>query len=121
MSVCVWGGCTRLWWRCFRFDEAPLPPEGIQTCATLTIAAQDLRVYRGNQTFDVDLTKHKLRTCLHMAAAHGYWAVVLGAIGCGAFKNPPNKIANAFKELIEKSFALVLIWLCFQLCFQLFF
>jgi uncharacterized protein (TIGR02452 family) len=33
---------------------------------------------------------------------HGYKHLVLGALGCGVFKNPPTDIANIYNECIEK-------------------
>lgn len=37
-----------------------------------------------------------LNVCVHL----GYKRVVLGSWGCGAFKCPPNKISQMFKEMI---------------------
>ncbi len=34
-----------------------------------------------------------------MAIAHGHDAVVLGAFGCGAFRNPAAHMAQLFKEV----------------------
>eukprot|EP00656_Telonema_subtile_P048288 TRINITY_DN5709_c0_g1_i2.p1 TRINITY_DN5709_c0_g1~~TRINITY_DN5709_c0_g1_i2.p1 ORF type:complete len:297 (-),score=47.84 TRINITY_DN5709_c0_g1_i2:300-1190(-) len=75
-------------------------------CGILSVAAQDLRSrsYNAGATFDADLTRSKFRTALRMAADNGHDAVVLGAIGCGAFKNDPTKVAQAFRELLEDEY-----------------
>ncbi|GAB1316784.1 hypothetical protein MFIFM68171_06994 [Madurella fahalii] len=48
------------------------------------------------------LTKDKMRLCLRMAAAKGHTMLVLGAVGCGAFKNPPQEIANCWMEVLSE-------------------
>lgn len=56
-------------------------------------------------TADALLTKDKMRTILRIAMEHGDEALVLGAMGCGAFANPPREIARLFHEvLMEKEF-----------------
>lgn len=46
-----------------------------------------------------------MRTILRIAMEHGNEALVLGAMGCGAFANPPREIARLFHEvLMEKEF-----------------
>lgn len=50
--------------------------------------------------------RHKIRTILRIGLAHGHNSLVLGALGCGAFCNPPAQIARLFHEvLMEKEFA----------------
>jgi uncharacterized protein (TIGR02452 family) len=49
-------------------------------------------------------TKQKMRTQLTIAANAGYTSLVLGAFGCGAFLNPPEKIAMWYKELLNGEF-----------------
>ena len=56
-------------------DEAPFPPEDIQTCA-----AKDLRVYRGNQIFDFELTSDA-ETPHVFAYGRGAWSSGSGARG----------------------------------------
>lgn len=50
--------------------------------------------------------EHKLRVkirCLFQAAQkYGYNALVLGPLGCGAWRCPPKHVARIFKEEIEK-------------------
>ena len=51
---------------------------------------------------DAMRTRNKIRTILRMGIRHGHDALVLGALGCGAFKNPPADIANLFREVLEE-------------------
>lgn len=48
-------------------------------------------------------TLNKMRTILKIGIYHGHDAIVLGAFGCGAFKNPPTHIALLFKQVINES------------------
>lgn len=48
------------------------------------------------------LTKKKMRLALRMAASKGHDGLVLGALGCGAFRNPVEEIADAWKEVLEE-------------------
>ncbi|CAN8099797.1 unnamed protein product [Discula destructiva] len=55
---------------------------------------------------DLLLTKRKMRSVLRMAAHRNHRSLVLGALGCGAFKNPVEEIADAWKEvLLEDEFS----------------
>jgi len=49
---------------------------------------------------DRSITKDKMRLCLRMAAFRGHAMLVLGALGCGAFKNPPEEVAACWKEVL---------------------
>jgi uncharacterized protein (TIGR02452 family) len=50
-----------------------------------------------------ELTKDKMRRCLRLAAAKGHTMLVLGAIGCGAFRNPPQEVADCWLEVLSES------------------
>lgn len=53
----------------------------------------------------VDGVKNKIRTIFRIALRHRHDALVLGAWGCGAFRNPPKHIAALFHEVMnEKEF-----------------
>jgi uncharacterized protein (TIGR02452 family) len=45
-------------------------------------------------------TKDKIRLALEIGLAHGHNAIVLSALGCGAFANPPAHVAELFLETI---------------------
>lgn len=51
---------------------------------------------------DRELTKIKMRLCLRMAAQRGHGLLVLGALGCGAFRNPPKEVANCWLEVLKE-------------------
>lgn len=50
------------------------------------------------------LAIHKARgqKILQVAAAHGTDILILGAFGCGAFRNPPDVVARAYRELMDR-------------------
>ncbi len=52
----------------------------------------------------VEGVKNKIRTVLAIAAENGHDSIVLGAMGCGAFRNPPSHIARLFHEIIDGEF-----------------
>lgn len=50
----------------------------------------------------VNLAMNKIRTILRIGLKHRHDSLVLGALGCGAFCNPPRHIAKLFHEVIEE-------------------
>ena len=50
----------------------------------------------------VEPVKEKMRTIFRIALKHGHDSMVLGAWGCGAFKNPPQHIAKLFHQVMEE-------------------
>lgn len=50
-------------------------------------------------------TKQKIRCMLAAGLYHGHDSLVLSALGCGAFRNPPHHMAELFKEVfVEEEF-----------------
>ena len=49
-----------------------------------------------------ELHLQRLERVFKVAAANGAEVVILGAFGCGAFCNPPEVVARAFKTIQEK-------------------
>lgn len=81
----------------------------IITCAAPNLRETPANAYnhergeRPNITDD-ELRQLHLRRALHileMAAAKGDKTIILGAFGCGAFKNSPEIVATAYKQAIE--------------------
>lgn len=50
----------------------------------------------------IDITLNKIRTVFRIGLTYGHDALVLGAFGCGAFKNPPEEIARLFRQVMEE-------------------
>ncbi len=48
------------------------------------------------------VTKEKMRAFFRAAALQGKDSLVLGALGCGAFRNQPTEISKCFKEVLSE-------------------
>ena len=52
------------------------------------------------------LLREKIRIALRIAAYHGHSRIVLGALGCGQFSNPGERVAELFFHVfMEKEFS----------------
>jgi uncharacterized protein (TIGR02452 family) len=51
-----------------------------------------------------NITRWRIRSLLNMAYENGHDTLILGALGCGAFRNPPRDIVDLFLEVIEKEY-----------------
>lgn len=49
------------------------------------------------------LMKDKMRLCLRMAAERNHRLLVLGALGCGAFRNPTEEVAHCWLEVFREA------------------
>ena len=86
----------------YTLSDAPFKADVISVAA---INHPDLDAQGRICAEDALLTKDKMRTILRIAMEHGDEALVLGAMGCGAFANPPREIARLFHEVLtEKEF-----------------
>lgn len=47
-------------------------------------------------------TKRKIRCMLATGLLYGHDSLVLSALGCGAFRNPPLHVAELFKEVLSE-------------------
>lgn len=50
----------------------------------------------------VEPVKNKIRTIFRIGLVHGHDSLVLGALGCGAFRNPPRHVARLFHEVMDE-------------------
>ena len=50
----------------------------------------------------VEPIKNKIRTIFRLGLIHRHDSLVLGALGCGAFCNPPRHVARLFHEVMEE-------------------
>jgi len=51
---------------------------------------------------DYQLLLEKIQGIFEVALLTNHDSIVLGALGCGAFENPPEEVARGFQEVIEK-------------------
>ncbi|KAI9864890.1 MAG: hypothetical protein M1813_002661 [Trichoglossum hirsutum] len=51
---------------------------------------------------DRELMKSKIRMILRVAAFNRHRRLVLGALGCGAFRNPRSEVVNCFREVFDE-------------------
>lgn len=90
-----------------------LPKDKIYPVDVITCAAPNLRLQPSNYMnpghgTPVRLTREQIRTLhlqrarkiLSVAAIHGAEVLILGAFGCGAFCNPPEVVAGAFRDVL---------------------
>ncbi len=63
-----------------------------------TVQGQQKLVYAKDR--ERNLTKDKMRLALRMAAKNGHRSIVLGALGCGVFANPPEEVAHCWREVL---------------------
>lgn len=90
--------------------EADLPVVSVLSVAALRcpeLGTETLPDGKERQIFkhlkDRELTKDKMRLCLRMAASKGHRLLVLGALGCGAFRNPKREIADCWLEVLHEA------------------
>lgn len=98
-------------------DEPRLQPERMwYTVDILTCAAPNLRERPGNEmnpgegdrAVDISqdelrkLHEKRLRRVADIAVENGAEVLILGAFGCGAFRNPPEIVAQAMKTVVDE-------------------
>jgi uncharacterized protein (TIGR02452 family) len=90
---------------CFRDDKGRLLDAPFHT-SFLTAAAPNLGAILRNQPADAGevpaILRRRATRVLRVAAAHGHRTLVLGAWGCGVFRNAPAEVAGAFAEALER-------------------
>jgi len=87
----------------FRDDNDEILDEPFYT-DIITAPAVNAGVVRAKEPENMPLIektmKERIKYILSLAVYHGCDGVVLGAFGCGVFKNDPEQVANSFAELI---------------------
>lgn len=75
-----------------------LPEDQVFPFFELRAAARDLR---NDSTFDPVDARRRIAAQLDTLRAHGVRHAVLGASGCGAFRNPAHLVARIYREEID--------------------
>ncbi len=97
-------------------DECPrtLPEDEWYSVNVVSSAAPDLRApHPGSSDYGVrtaaigrselfSLHYRRMKRILEIAAGEGNEAVILGAFGCGAFRNPPELVASAVRKAVDE-------------------
>jgi len=103
----IYSPCVKLAREVAKGRKAPLDPPGkikrAPKFGCISMAAQDVP-REGDNSFNLDLLREKLRTILHLAVKHGHDSIILGAFGCGYFANPAEEVADCFAELLFGEF-----------------
>lgn len=76
-----------------------LAPDEVFPFFELRAAAQDLR---DGRAFDPEEARRRIAAQLDTLMEHGVRHAVLGAFGCGAFRNPGPVVARLYREEIER-------------------
>lgn len=82
-----------------------LPREDWRRVDIITCAAPNLRNIElecGSYKDFIELHMKRAEKIILVAAANGAEALITGAFGCGAFRNPPQLVAQAWKQAIAK-------------------
>lgn len=90
--------------RGLELDGYPLLEQPYQV-GVVTVAALNRPALKDPKHLADDMVPpalRKIRTIFRIAIQHGHDALVLGAWGCGAFKNPPEHIARLFHEVMNE-------------------
>jgi uncharacterized protein (TIGR02452 family) len=75
------------------------------TCSIISVAALKRPALTKDGLLnekDATTMKGKIRAILRIAMKYKHYKLVLGALGCGAYGNPPSHIAKLFKEVLEE-------------------
>jgi uncharacterized protein (TIGR02452 family) len=83
-------------------DDAGLPFDAPWQLSILTCAAPV--AHRVGQPTSGDLLQQRIHRILAVARAYDYETLVLGAWGCGAFRNDPLRTARDFRHALEGEF-----------------
>jgi uncharacterized protein (TIGR02452 family) len=81
-------------------------PDDLPVTSVISVAAINRPRLADDGTYlrdyDIEIMKYKIRMVLRLAAGQGHRKLVLGALGCGAFENPPGQVAQLFVEVFQE-------------------
>lgn len=77
-------------------------PSQISIMSTAGIFRPKLTDNNRLNAFDENRLSEKIRTIFRIAIMHNHDSMVLGALGCGAFANPPEHVAEIFHRILNE-------------------
>lgn len=80
-------------------DSNYIPIQNYKRIDCVTIAAINLNKTQKTDDY-VEIMKNKIRLMLSLAYHNGVNTIILGAWGCGVFKNDPTDVANMFYDVL---------------------
>ena len=83
----------------FSLYQHPFPMSFISVAA---VKRPQLTINGHLKDYDREKTRNKIRTIFRIGLKHGHDSLVLGALGCGAYGNPPIDIAYLFHQVLEE-------------------
>jgi uncharacterized protein (TIGR02452 family) len=84
--------------------DSPIMLDNYRFIDVLTCAAPNQRKFLLDDNTTYAIFRKRINAILHVFVAHGNTQIVLGAFGCGVFRNPPNVVALAFCNEIKENF-----------------
>lgn len=93
-----------------RMERADWRQVSVITCAAPNLRERPYNAMNPGEGTSIKLSdtellqihKERGQKILRIAAAHGTDTLILGAFGCGAFRNPPEVVARAYRELLDQ-------------------
>lgn len=88
-------------------------------CSFITAAAPNAGIARVRGFSDSEITatlRERADRVLGVAVERGHTAIVLGAWGCGVFKNEPDTVAQVFAQLLREKYAGRFAYCSFAVC-----
>ena len=70
------------------------------TCAAPNLNSRYEKIFISDKVLK-ELHKKRAKWILDIAVSEGEDVIILGAFGCGAFRNPPDIVAQAYREVID--------------------
>ena len=88
----------------FKDDNGNVANEPRYGINVITAAAPNLRMFSRSLTGDdfYHMILNRIRSVIRLAKEKDQKILILGAFGCGAFRNPPEIVAKAFAQAIDE-------------------
>ncbi len=86
----------------YEFLKNPFKISVITVAALNRPKLEEKRVGLRLSEHQIPVEKEKIRLILRIGSRFGHHSLVLSAFGCGAFKTPPEHMAELFKEVFEE-------------------